>query len=56
LFCAGILEQDLCTKPETPNPKMEDVGSSYIFVEGKTMPNAARKKKWLFGNALLFTS
>jgi hypothetical protein len=56
LFCAGILEQSLSTEPETPNLKMEDVGSSYTFMEGKTVPNTARKKKRLVGNALLFTS
>jgi hypothetical protein len=56
LFFTGILEQSLYTEPEAPNLKMEDVGSSYIFTEGKTMPNTARKKKKLLGNALLFTS
>lgn len=54
LLCAVILEQSLCTEPETPNPNMEDVGSSHTFME--IVPNTARKKKRLCGNALLFTS
>jgi len=55
-LCAVILEQSLCAEPETPNLKMEDVGSSHTFLEGKTLQNTARKKKKHCGNALLFTS
>jgi hypothetical protein len=55
-LCAVILEQSLCAEPETPNLKMEDVECSHTFMEGKTVQNAARKKKRHYGNALLFTS
>jgi hypothetical protein len=53
-LCVVILKQSLCAEPETPDLKMEDVGSSHTFMEGKTVPNTARKKKILSGNVLLF--